>query len=53
MMTLWRGAVIAALALTAVSAEAGARDFGKRYLAERGLHWAANLISTFEQVRKA
>ena len=39
--------------IEAVSAEAGARDFGKRYLAERGLHWAANLISTFEQVRKA
>jgi len=28
-------------------------EFAKQYLAERDLHWAANLISTFEQVRKA
>jgi type IV secretion system protein VirB4 len=39
--------------IDAVLAEAGARHFGERYLAERDLHWAANLISTFEQVRKA
>jgi type IV secretion system protein VirB4 len=39
--------------IEAVLAGSDPRQFGKRYLAERGLHWAANLISTFEQVRKA
>jgi len=28
------------------------QEFGRQLLAERNLHWAANLISTFEQVRK-
>jgi type IV secretion/conjugal transfer VirB4 family ATPase len=28
-------------------------EFSRRYLAARGLQWAANLISTFEQVRDA
>jgi type IV secretion system protein VirB4 len=40
-------------AIDAVLAGSDPRQFGKRYLAERNLHWAANLISTFEQVRKA
>ena len=40
-------------AIDAVLARSGPHHFAKRYLAERGLHWAANLISTFEQARKA
>ncbi|WP_407175365.1 conjugal transfer protein TrbE [Bradyrhizobium sp. STM 3562] len=40
-------------AIDAVLARTGPHHFGKRYLAERELHWAANLISTFEQAHKA
>ncbi|WP_027554908.1 conjugal transfer protein TrbE [Bradyrhizobium sp. Cp5.3] len=40
-------------AIDAILAGADPRDFAKHYLAERDLHWAANLISTFEQVRRA
>jgi type IV secretion system protein VirB4 len=39
--------------MDAVLTESGSGHFAERFLAERGLHWAANLISTFEQVRKA
>jgi type IV secretion system protein VirB4 len=39
--------------IDAILAGADPHDFAKQYLAERKLHWAANLISTFEQVRKA
>ncbi|MEH2484149.1 conjugal transfer protein TrbE [Bradyrhizobium sp. AZCC 2230] len=39
--------------IDAVLARSGPHHFAKRYLAERGLHWAANLISTFEQAQKA
>jgi type IV secretion system protein VirB4 len=37
----------------AVLSRSGPHHFAKRYLAERDLHWAANLISTFEQAQKA
>ncbi|QQO12469.1 conjugal transfer protein TrbE [Bradyrhizobium diazoefficiens] len=40
-------------AIDAVLARTGPRHFAERYLAERGLNWAANLISTFEQAHKA
>ncbi|WP_024510702.1 conjugal transfer protein TrbE [Bradyrhizobium sp. ARR65] len=40
-------------AIDAVLARSGPHHFAKRYLAERDLHWAANLIRTFEQARKA
>ena len=40
-------------AIDATVARCGPNDFGKHYLAERGQHRAANLISTFEQVREA
>jgi type IV secretion system protein VirB4 len=40
-------------AIEAVLARSGPHHFAKRYLAERDLHWAANLISTFEQAHKA
>ncbi|ANW02718.1 conjugal transfer protein TrbE [Bradyrhizobium icense] len=36
-----------------VLARSGHHHFAERYLAERDLHWAANLISTFEQAHKA
>ena len=39
--------------IEAVLARSEPHQFGKRYLAERNLHWAANLIGTFEQVRNA
>ncbi|MDH2380716.1 conjugal transfer protein TrbE [Bradyrhizobium sp. CER78] len=39
-------------AIDAVLSRTGPRHFGERYLNERGLHWAANLISTFEQAHK-
>jgi type IV secretion system protein VirB4 len=38
-------------AIEAILARTGEHHFAKRYLASRGLHWAANLISTFEQTR--
>ncbi|WFU14359.1 conjugal transfer protein TrbE [Bradyrhizobium sp. CB3481] len=37
----------------AVLARSGPHHFAERYLAEKDLHWAANLISTFEQAHKA
>ncbi|MEH2535121.1 type IV secretion/conjugal transfer VirB4 family ATPase [Bradyrhizobium sp. AZCC 1588] len=40
-------------AIETVLSRTGPHHFAERYLAERGLHWAANLISTFEQARKA
>ncbi|MHC2463312.1 conjugal transfer protein TrbE [Bradyrhizobium embrapense] len=40
-------------AIDAVLARTGPHHFAERYLAERGLHWAANLISTFEQAHRA
>ncbi|MCK1641232.1 conjugal transfer protein TrbE [Bradyrhizobium sp. 157] len=40
-------------AIGAVLTRFGPHHFAERYLAERDLHWAANLISTFEQARKA
>ncbi|AUC97783.1 conjugal transfer protein TrbE [Bradyrhizobium sp. SK17] len=40
-------------AIDIVLGRTGPHHFAERYLAERGLHWAANLISTFEQARKA
>jgi type IV secretion system protein TrbE len=40
-------------AIDATVVRCGPNDFGKHYLTERGLHRAANLISTFEQVREA
>ncbi|MBR0900085.1 conjugal transfer protein TrbE [Bradyrhizobium tropiciagri] len=36
-----------------VLSRTGPHHFAERYLAERGLTWAANLINTFEQARKA
>ncbi|OKO84063.1 conjugal transfer protein TrbE [Bradyrhizobium sp. NAS96.2] len=39
-------------AIDVVLSRTGPRHFGERYLNERGLHWAANLISTFEQAHK-
>ncbi|WP_038976458.1 conjugal transfer protein TrbE [Bradyrhizobium japonicum] len=36
-------------AIETVLSRSGPHHFAKRYLAERDLHWAANLISTFEQ----
>ncbi|MHC1944242.1 conjugal transfer protein TrbE [Bradyrhizobium sp. UFLA06-06] len=36
-----------------VLARSGPHHFAERYFAERDLHWAANLISTFEQAHKA
>ncbi|WOH63630.1 conjugal transfer protein TrbE [Bradyrhizobium sp. BWA-3-5] len=36
----------------AVLARSGPHHFAERYLAEKDLHWAANLISTFEQAHK-
>ncbi|WP_028349831.1 conjugal transfer protein TrbE [Bradyrhizobium murdochi] len=39
--------------IEAVLSRSGPHHFAERYLAERDLHWAANLISTFEQARKA
>jgi type IV secretion system protein TrbE len=39
--------------IDAILAGASPQEFAKQYLAERHLHWAANLISTFEQVRTA
>ncbi|TWB89918.1 type IV secretion system protein VirB4 [Bradyrhizobium macuxiense] len=38
--------------IEAVVSRTGPHHFGERYLTERGLHWAANLISTFEQAHK-
>ncbi|MCA6114970.1 conjugal transfer protein TrbE [Bradyrhizobium sp. WSM 1738] len=40
-------------AIDAVLARTGPHHFAERYLVERDLHWAANLISTFEKARKA
>ncbi|MFQ3457178.1 conjugal transfer protein TrbE [Bradyrhizobium sp. UFLA01-814] len=40
-------------AIDAVLSRTGPHHFAERYLAERDLHWAANLISTFAQARKA
>ncbi|WP_063684668.1 conjugal transfer protein TrbE [Bradyrhizobium stylosanthis] len=37
--------------IDAVLSRTGLHDFAKRYLAQRELHWAANLISTFEQTQ--
>ncbi|KRR13321.1 conjugal transfer protein TrbE [Bradyrhizobium jicamae] len=39
--------------IEAVLARSGPHHFAERYLAERNLHWAANLISSFEQAHKA
>lgn len=39
--------------IDAVLSRSGPHHFARRYLAERDLHWAANLISTFEQAQKA
>ncbi|OSJ24044.1 conjugal transfer protein TrbE [Bradyrhizobium japonicum] len=36
-------------AIETVLSRSGPHHFAKRYLAERDLHWAANLISTFER----
>jgi type IV secretion/conjugal transfer VirB4 family ATPase len=38
--------------IDAIVAQCGPNDFGKHYLAERGLHRAANLIGTFELLRE-
>ncbi|KGT73199.1 conjugal transfer protein TrbE [Bradyrhizobium japonicum] len=37
----------------ALLSRTGLHHFAKRYLAERDLHWAANLINTFEQAQRA
>ncbi|MCC8937066.1 conjugal transfer protein TrbE [Bradyrhizobium sp. Arg68] len=39
-------------AIDAVLARTGPHHFAERFLAERGLHWAANLINTYEQAHK-
>lgn len=39
--------------IDAVLSRSGPHHFAKRFLTERDLHWAANLISTFEQAHKA
>jgi type IV secretion system protein VirB4 len=40
-------------AIDAVLAETEPHDFAKRYLADRDLHWAVNVINTFEQTRSS
>jgi type IV secretion/conjugal transfer VirB4 family ATPase len=39
--------------IDAVLAETEPQEFAKRYLAERDLHWAVNVINTFEQTRSS